>query len=95
MLRKYFACCVIAVVFQCLSLPATAQLPQDVRDVFEGMLDDLDADIQAKFRAAIAKETATVEFTPEQFKRFRANPVNPFEGLDRINADISDANIAL
>ena len=40
-------------------------------------------------------DTATVEFTPEQFKRFRDNPVNPFEGLDRIDAEHLDANIAL
>lgn len=94
-LSSCLASCLVAVVIHCLCASAIAQLPQDVRDVFEGMLDDLDSDIQIKFKAAIDNETATVEFTPEQFKRFRDNPVNPFEGLDRINADISDANIAL
>ena len=72
-----------------------AQLPQDVRDVFVGLIDDLDADLAEKFKAAIDNDTATVEFTPEQFRRFRDDPVNPFDGLDEINAVEGGGNIAL
>jgi S1-C subfamily serine protease len=74
---------------------AQAQLPDDVRDVFTGLLNDLDSDLAAKFQTAIANDTATVEFTPEQFRRFRADPVNPFDGLDEINAPDGGGNIAL
>ena len=95
MARKVLSIYLVMLVLQCITYSAHAQLPQDVRDVFEGLLEDLDSDLQIKFRDAIAKDTSTVEFTPEQFKRFRANPANPFEGLDEINADISNANIAL
>ncbi len=79
-----------------ISLPsASAQLPRDVRDMFEGMLDDLDEDLRAKFAEAIENETATVEFTAEQFLRFRDDPINPFEGLDRIDVDKDSGNVAL
>ena len=73
---------------------ANGQLPRDVRDMFEGMLNDLDEDLREKFEKALEDDTATVEFTAEQFKRFRDDPVNPFEGLDRINVSRSE-NIAL
>ena len=49
----------------------------------------------AKFEIAIQNDTATVEFTPEQFRRFRDDPVNPFDGLDEINAVDGGGNIAL
>ena len=81
--------------FFCWSPPAEAQLARDVRDVFEGMLDELDEDLQAKFKEAIKKDTSTVEFTPDQFLRFRNSPVNPFEGLDNIQVDAHGGNIAL
>ncbi len=77
------------------SAPVTAQLAEDVRDVFESMLDDLDDDLSRKFRRAIRLETATIEFTPDQFRRFRDNPINPFDGLEEIDASDSAGNIAL
>ncbi len=95
MVKKFLGICLAALIVHCVSFSVHAQLPRDVRDVFEGMLDDLQPDIRLKFKEAIANDTPTVEFTPEQFKRFRDNPVNPFEGLDEIDVDISDANIAL
>ena len=79
----------------CFCTRANAQLPQHVRDVFERILDDLDGDLQSKFKAAIKNDTATVEFTPDEFERFRGNPVNPFDGLDEIEIDDSGSNIAL
>ena len=74
---------------------ANAQLPRDVRDVFEGMIDDLDMDLQRKFKSAIENDTATVEFTVDQFERFRNSPVNPFEGLDDIVLNENEGKIAL
>ena len=74
---------------------AFAQMPQDVRDVFEGMLDHLDEDVRGKFQAAIDKDTTKVEFTPDQLRRFRKNPANPFEGLDEINLKNRQAKVVL
>ena len=93
-LRLFKICFFLAIMFGC-SAPALAQLPRDVRDVFEVMLDELDEDLQKKFKAAIKKDTATVEFTGDEFKRFRDNPANPFEGLDRIVVDENGGSIAL
>lgn len=83
----------------CLSVcncrAACAQLPQDVRDVFEGMLTELDDDLRVKFEDAIKRDTATVEFNSEEFERFRNSPDNPFEGLDQIVIDQFETKIAL
>ena len=74
---------------------AQAQLPENVRDVFESMTEELDPDLAKLFMKAISRDTATVEFTPEQFRRFRDDPINPFEGLDQITAADGSGNIAL
>ena len=72
-----------------------AQMPQDVRDIFEGMLDQLDDDIREKFQAAIDKDTTQVEFTPSELKRFRNSPANPFDGLDEIDLKGRKSNVVL
>jgi len=59
------------------------------------MLDDLDDDLRGKFQQAIDDDTPTVEFTAEEFLRFRDDPVNPFDGLDRIDVKKGGGNIAL
>ena len=74
---------------------ATAQIPQDVRDVFEGLLEYLDDDVRARFQNAIDNDTTQVEFTPDQLKRFRENPANPFEGLAKIDLNGRRANVVL
>ena len=88
---------IIAILFAAsMSAPhAEAQLPRDVQDMFESMLEGLDEELRAKFQKAIDNDTATVEFTPEEFIRFRDDPINPFEGLDRINPEKDGGNIAL
>lgn len=89
----------IALAVTCIATlaasPASAQMPQDVRDIFEGMLDSLDEDVQKRFREAIAKDTTQVEFTPTEFERFRTSPANPFDGLDKISVDRRRSNIVL
>lgn len=87
--------CFVAVFLSALAPAVQAQLPRDVRDMFDAMLDDLDDDLRAKFSKAIKDDTATVEFTPEEFIRFRDDPINPFEGLDRIDVKEGGGNIAL
>lgn len=95
MLKKTFlAICLILVTFG-WSSPVEAQLARDVRDIFKSLMDDLDKDLKAKFKEAIKKDSNTVEFTPDQFFRFRDNPANPFQGLDNISPDKDGGNIAI
>ena len=92
-------CSVIAVVLAAffVSCPSSAfaQMPQDVRDIFEGMLEHLDDDVREKFQAAIDKDTTQVEFTPSELKRFRNNPANPFDGLEKIKLKGRRSNVVL
>ena len=74
---------------------ATAQIPQDVRDVFEGILEYLDDDVRKKFQNAIDSDTTQVEFTPAELERFRKNPANPFDGLDEIDLNGRSAMVVL
>ncbi|MEM9941167.1 MAG: trypsin-like peptidase domain-containing protein [Planctomycetota bacterium] len=74
---------------------ASSQLSQDVRDVFEVMLEDLDSELRAKFEQAIRDKSATIEFTQPQFRRFRDHPANPFEGLDRIDLSQHEGTVSL
>ncbi len=78
-----------------LSSAAQAQLPRDLHDQFERLLDDLEPDLRLRFQAAIDNETSTVVFTLDEFKRFRDNPINPFEDLLRINPPANSGDIAL
>jgi serine protease Do len=88
-------CLGIALCLTWLVQPAAAEIPRDVRDVFESMLENLEPDLQGPFREALSKDTAVVEMTPKQFRKFRANPFNPFEGLDEIDASDDAGNIGL
>jgi serine protease Do len=95
---KKFARWIVAFTVAVFLMPlavAPAQLPRDVRDMFEAMMGDLEPDLQEKFTTAIEENTATVNFTPEEFRRFRSNPINPFEGLDRIEAKDGEGTISL
>lgn len=78
-----------------LSPNATAQLPRDLRDQFEHLIDDLDPDLRLRFQNAIDAETSNVVFTPEEFKRFRDDPINPFESLLKINPPGDSGDITL
>lgn len=88
-----FPLMVILVQFE--AVRANAEIPADVRDVFESMLDNLEPELQTPFQNALEKNTSVVEMTPTQFRKFRDNPFNPFEGLDEIDASDEAGNIAL
>lgn len=74
---------------------ATAQLEPDVRDIFQRLAADLDSELSVKFKKALKEQSIVVEFTPQQFRRFRESPLNPFDGLDEIDAPDGGGNIAL
>ena len=94
---KLFKIAVLVFAFTFTSYTSTvvAQLPNDLRDVFEGMLDDLDEDIRACFQKAIDNNTSQVEFTADQFRRFRSDPINPFEGIEGVDPDDVEGNVIL
>lgn len=87
----------LAFVLSC-SAPAptmSQELTDEMRNMFEQIIDELDTDLQKKFRKAIKENRSTIRFTPDEFKRFRDNPVNPFDGIQDIDADELEGNIEL
>lgn len=88
----------IGVVVACLSpieLVAQDELTDEMRNLFEQIVDDLDPDLQKKFRSAIDENRNTIRFSPDEFKRFRDNPINPFDGIQDINPDKLGGSIEL
>lgn len=71
------------------------QLTDEMRNMFEQIIDELDEDLQDKFQKALDEDRNTLRFTPDEFKRFRDNPINPFDGIQDIDADSLDGNIEL
>jgi len=75
--------------------PVSAQMPRDLRDQFERLIPDLDPEVAKRFQHAMDAGCCVVEFTPDQFRKFRDNPVNPFEDTYQIEPDDSQGNISL
>jgi S1-C subfamily serine protease len=86
---------VLVVLSSALTASAQDQMPEDVQDMFEVLIDDLDEDLARKFKRALKTKSTTIHFTPEQFRRFRDNPANPFDGLEDVEAHDGSGNIAL
>ena len=63
------------------------QLSQEMRETFREILPQLDLDLQDKVRQALHLNRDYLELSPDEFKRFRDHPANPFEGWDGIDAD--------
>lgn len=81
-----------------LLLPATVaqgQINRELRSVFEGMLNDLPPDLRFKFEEALRNDDPSIEFTPDQFRRFRDHPANPFDGIDELQPDDENTTIEL
>ena len=88
---------VVAACLLCFA-PATIsaqELTDEMRNMFEEIVEDLDEDLQAKFRKAIDENRSSIRFTPDEFRRFRDNPINPFDGIQDIDPDELDGNIEL
>ena len=73
----------------------TAEMPRDLRDQFERLIPDLDPEVAKRFQEAMDAGCCVVEFTPDQFRKFRDNPVNPFEDTYQIEPDDKQGNISL
>ena len=93
---KYIAASIFAILAICVAPTAVqAQLTDEMRSMFEQMMDELDEDLQIKFRKALVDGDNSIQFTPDEFQRFRDNPVNPFDGIQDIDPDALDGNIEL
>lgn len=73
----------------------SAQLTDEMRNMFEQIVDELDDDLQKKFRKAMKENRNVIQFTPDEFRRFRDNPINPFDGIQDIDAGDLDGNVEL
>lgn len=71
------------------------QLEDEMRDLLCELVEELEPDLQAKFQTALDKNTNSVILTPDQFRRFREHPLNPFEGMSSIDPDTLKGNIEL
>ena len=71
------------------------EMNREMRAIFETMIKELPTDLAAKFQRALDSGTPSIEFTPNEFRRFRNHPVNPFDGIQDINPDDLDGNIQL
>lgn len=87
----------IGVIVACLSPIdiAAQELTDEMRNMFEQIIEDLDDDLQKKFRKAIQDNNNTIRFSPDEFKRFRDNPINPFDGIQDIDPDKLGGSIEL
>ena len=82
----------------CWPAPCSAQqkLSREIRDVFRGMLSELPEDLRDMFQDALDNNNPVIEFTPDEFRRFKNHPINPFDDeLRDIDPDDLDGNIEL
>lgn len=82
-----------ALCFSCGN--AAAQLDDEMRDLLTEILPELDPDLRSRFQAAIDANQSRVILTPDQFRRFREHPLNPFDGMSGIDPNELRGNIEL
>ncbi len=64
---------------------AAAQLNSETQKLFEKLAPELDSTLKTKFETAIQQKQSSIDFTAEEFIRFRKHPSNPFAGLEKID----------
>jgi serine protease Do len=62
-----------------------AQLNAETQKLFEKLAPELDSTLRSKFEKAIKESQSAIDFTAEEFIRFRKHPSNPFAGLEKID----------
>ena len=94
--KTLFTLLLVAANLCVLCGPAKAQkMNREMRSIFESMLSELPPDLRAKFSQAIENEDPSIEFTPDEFRRFRNHPINPFDGINDIDPQDLDGTIKL
>jgi S1-C subfamily serine protease len=73
----------------------SAQLSDEMRDMMSELIGELDEDLRERFQASLDKDSSKVVLTPDQFRRFRDHPMNPFDGMDGVDPDTLKGNIEL
>jgi len=71
------------------------QLEDEMRDLLSELVEELDPDLRIKFQSAIDRNCNSIILTPDQFRRFREHPLNPFEGMTGIDPSSLQGNIEL
>ncbi|MCH2180035.1 MAG: PDZ domain-containing protein [Mariniblastus sp.] len=95
-IRNRLPTLLLAVILGALCAPVSAQkMNREMRSIFESMLSELPSDLRAKFSQAIENEDPSIEFTPDEFRRFRNHPINPFDGINDIDPKDLDGSIKL
>ncbi len=74
---------------------SSAQLSDEMRDMMGELIGELDEDLRERFQASLDKDSSKVVLSPDQFRRFRDHPMNPFDGMDGIDPDTLKGNIEL
>ena len=93
--QVFFAMLVVFCASLLIEAEALSQeLSREVREKFVSMMDDLGPALKSKFQKALDNNTAIVEMTPAEFRRFRNNPANPFD-INDVDPDDLDGNIEL
>lgn len=85
----------IAVLICGIPGSVSAQLNDEMRDLFREIADHVDPDLKHKFEQAIVRNSDLIELTPDQFRRFRDHPINPFDGIQDIDPNQLKGNIEL
>jgi serine protease Do len=68
-----------------LAPSAQAQLNSETKKLFEELAPLMEPSVKAKFEKALQTDQCAIDFTAEEFIRFRSHPKNPFAGLDKID----------
>ncbi len=64
---------------------ARAQMTDELAGIFRQIIDHVDDDIKQKFERALREQSDLIQFSPDQFRRFRDHPINPFDSLLEID----------
>lgn len=93
--RTFVGTVIFLLALLAIPAPVSAQMPRDLRDQFERLIPDLDPEVAKRFEHAMDVGCCVVEFSPDEFRKFRDNPVNPFEDTYQIEPDDNQGNISL
>jgi S1-C subfamily serine protease len=74
---------------------AQYQEQSQLNELFSQMKSGLDADLKTIIDDAIKNRQDFIELNADQLRRFRKHPLNPFEGLDKIDPDRIGGKIKL
>lgn len=88
-------CLIVCLLWCGTSTPAPAQISDELAGIFRQIIDHVDSDLKPKFQRALQEQSDLIQFTPDQFRRFRDHPINPFDSLLEIDPNELEGVIEL